>query len=247
MRVGVSLGDSLAGLYAAFGAVMALLHRDRVLQRGDEVGPETVDVALYEAVFGMLEDLIPEHDGYGVERLRTGAALPGVVPSNTYPCADDSWVVIGGNGDAIFRRLMHAVARPDLADEPSLADNAQRVQNRELIDGAIRDWTMRHELGVVVRTLDDHGIPVGPIYEAADILTDEHYAARDMLVRHEVELEPGDLRTVTFPGVVPKLQRCPGSTRGIGPDLGEHTDSVLKELLDLSPEDLDRLRDDGVL
>jgi formyl-CoA transferase len=247
VRVGVSLGDSLAGLYAAFGAVMALLRRDRARERGDRAGVETVDVALYEAVFGMLEDLIPEHDGYGVERLRTGAALPGIVPSNTYACADGGWVVIGGNGDAIFRRLMLAVERPDLADDPGLADNSRRVQNRDLVDGAIRDWTTRHDLDEVVRALDEHDIPVGPIYDAADILTDEHYAAREMLVRHEVELEPGEVRTVTFPGVVPKLERCPGSTRGIGPDLGEHTESVLQELLGLSRVELDRLRDAGVL
>ena len=247
VRVGVSLGDSLAGLYAAFGVVMALLQRDRARQRGEQVTGETVDVALYEAVFGMLEDLIPEHDGYGVERLRTGASLPGIVPSNTYGCAGGTWVVIGGNGDAIFRRLLLAVERPDLAEDPRLADNSQRVEHRELIDGAIRDWTTRHDLDVVVRTLEGHGIPVGPIYQAADILKDPHYAARDMLVPHEVELQPGDVRTITFPGVVPKLEQSPGSTRGIGPALGEHTDSVLKQLLDVSEEELGRLRDAGVL
>lgn len=247
VRVGVSLGDSLAGLYAAFGAVMALLQRDRARRGGEESAGETVDVALYEAVFGMLEDLIPEHDGYGVERLRTGASLPGIVPSNTYPCRGDTWVVIGGNGDAIFRRLMLAVDRPDLAEDPRLSDNSQRVQHRELIDGAIRDWTTRHDLEVVVATLEERGIPVGPIYQAADILKDPHYAARDMLVPHDVELTPGDVRTVTFPGVVPKLERSPGSTRGIGPDLGQHTDSVLKDLLDVSEDELRRLRDAGVL
>ena len=247
VRVGVSLGDSLAGLYAAFGAVMALLQRDRARHRDEPVQGETVDVALYEAVFGMLEDLIPEHDGYGVERLRTGASLAGIVPSNTYECAGDTWVVIGGNGDAIFRRLMLAVGRADLADDPRLADNSGRVGHRELIDGAIRDWTIRHGLDVVVRTLEENAIPVGPIYRAVDILKDPHYAARGMLVPHEVELEPGVVRTVTFPGVVPKLERSPGSTRGVGPELGEHTDAVLKALLDVSDVDLARLRDAGVL
>lgn len=247
VRVGVSLGDSLAGLYAAFGAVMALLQRDRSRRLGEGAAAETVDVALYEAVFGMLEDLVPEHDGYGVERVRTGAALPGIVPSNTYPCAGGTWVVVGGNGDAIFRRLMLAVDRPDLAEDPGLADNSRRVEHRELIDTAIRDWTTRHELDVVVQTLEQHGIPVGPIYRAADILTDPHYAARDMLVPHEVELEPGDVRTVRFPGVVPKLEQSPGSTRGVGPALGEHTDSVLTQMLAVSEAELARLRDAGVL
>lgn len=247
VRTGVSLGDSLAGLYAALGAVMALLDRDRARQRGEEVTGETVDVALYEAVFGILEDLVPEHDGYGVERVRTGASLPGIVPSNTYACAGGTWVVIGGNGDAIFRRLMLAVDRPDLAKDPGLADNSQRVEHRELIDGAIQDWTTRHDLAVVVQTLETHGIPVGPIYRAEDILKDPHFAARDMLVPHEVELAPGEVRTVTFPGVVPKLAKSPGRTRGTGPALGEHTDSVLTELLGVTEDELVRLRDDGVL
>lgn len=247
VRTGVSLGDSLAGLYAALGAVMALLDRDRARQRGEEVTGETVDVALYEAVFGILEDLVPEHDGYGVERVRTGASLPGIVPSNTYACAGGTWVVIGGNGDAIFRRLMLAVDRPDLAKDPGLADNSQRVEHRELIDGAIQDWTTRHDLAVVVQTLETHGIPVGPIYRAEDILKDPHFAARDMLVPHEVELAPGEVRMVTFPGVVPKLAKSPGRTRGTGPALGEHTDSVLTELLGVTEDELVRLRDDGVL
>lgn len=247
VRTGVSLGDSLAGLYAALGAVMALLDRDRARQRGEEGTGETVDVALYEAVFGILEDLVPEHDGYGVERVRTGASLPGIVPSNTYACAGGTWVVIGGNGDAIFRRLMLAVDRPDLAKDPGLADNSQRVEHRELIDGAIQDWTTRHDLAVVVQTLETHGIPVGPIYRAEDILKDPHFAARDMLVPHEVELAPGEVRTVTFPGVVPKLAKSPGRTRGTGPALGEHTDSVLTELLGVTEDELVRLRDDGVL
>jgi formyl-CoA transferase len=247
VRVGISLGDSVAGLYAAFGAVMALLRRERAGQAGEQAQPETVDVALYEAVFSLLEDLVPEHEGYGVVRRRTGAALPGIVPSSTYPCRGDSWVVIGGNGDAIFRRLMTAVQRADLAEDPGLADNAQRVEHRELIDGAISAWTTRHDLDVVVRTLQGCGVPAGPIYEAADILQDPHYAARDMLVRHAVELAPGDVREVTFPGVVPKLETSPGSTRGVGPDLGEHTDEVLAELLGLDGAALARLRDLRVL
>jgi formyl-CoA transferase len=243
VRVGVSLGDSLAGLYGALGALMALLQRER----SGRAAPETVDVALYEAVFGVLEDLVPEYDGYGIVRERTGAALPGIVPSNTYPTAGEGWVVIGGNGDAIYRRLMTAVERSDLADDPRLADNAGRVAHRALIDDAIAAWTSRHDVAAVVRTLEDAGVPVGPIYDAADILADPHYAARDMLVRHDVELEPGEVHQIAFPGVVPKLERSPGSTRGVGPDLGAHTAEVLAELAAVDDADLARLRESGVI
>ena len=244
VRTGVSLGDTLAGLYAAIGALMALLRRERA---EGAPGPETVDVALYEAVFGVLEDLVPEYDGYGVVRQRTGAALPGIVPSNTYPAAGGGWVAVGGNGDAIYRRLMTAVERPDLADDPRLADNTGRVAHRALIDEAITAWTSRRDVATVVRTLEGAGVPVGPIYDAADILGDPHYAARGMLVRHDVEVEPGAVRQVVFPGVVPKLERAPGSTRWVGPDLGAHTDEVLAELAGLTADDLVRLREAGVV
>lgn len=244
VRTGVSLGDTLAGLYAAVGALVALLRRERA--RG-AAGPETVDVALYEAVFGVLEDLVPEHDGYGVVRQRTGAALPGIVPSNTYPTAGGGWVAVGGNGDAIYRRLMTAVERPDLADDPRLADNPGRVAHRELIDEAVSAWTGARDLDTVVEVLEEAGVPVGPIYEAADMLQDPHFAARGMLVRHEVEVADGDVRPVAFPGVVPKLERSPGSTRWVGPDLGAHTDEVLTELAGLASDDLRRLREAGVV
>lgn len=249
VRVGVSIGDTLAGLYGALGAVMALLQRERAREAKNLVAGagETVDVALYEAVFGVLEDLVPEYDGYGVTRMRTGSALPGIVPSSTYPCLNGDWVVIGGNGDAIFRRLMHAVERGDLADDPSLADNAQRAHHRELLDSAISDWTSRHSLDDVVSRLEGSGVPVGPIYTAAEILSDPHYAEREMLVRHPVEIDTGEVREVTFPGVVPKLTRSPGSTRGVGPELGEHTDEVLTQLLGLGRAHVNRLREEGVL
>ncbi len=244
VRSGVSLGDTLAGLYATIGALLALLQRER---SGGASGPETVDVALYEAVFSVLEDLVPEHEGYGVVRRRTGASLPGIVPSSTYPCRDDSWVVVGGNGDAVYRRLMAAVGRPDLADDPALAGNAGRVQQRERIDAAISAWTAQRTPAEVVTELEAAAVPVGPIYDAADILVDPHYAARDMLVRHEVQVAPGDRRAVAFPGVVPKLAASPGSTRGVGPDLGAHTDEVLEQLLGLDAAERQRLRDVGAV
>ncbi len=176
----------------ADGAPAARAHPGR--RRAGEV-----DVALYEAVFGVLEDLVPEHDGYGVVRQRSGAALPGIVPSNTYPTADGNWVAVGGNGDAIYRRLMTAVERPDLADDPRLGDNPGRVAHRELIDDAISAWTSAHDLDTVVKVLEVAGVPVGPILEAADMLRDPHFAARGMLVRHEVEVAPGDVRRSPSP------------------------------------------------
>ena len=242
VRSGISLGDTLAGLYATIGALLALLQRER-----GGGGPETVDVALYEAVFSVLEDLVPEHDGYGVVRQRSGASLPGIVPSSTYPCRDNSWVVVGGNGDAIYRRLMAAVGQPDLADDPALAGNAGRVQQRERIDAAISAWTAQRTPAEVVAELEAAAVPVGPIYDAGDILRDPHYAARDMLVRHEVDVAPGDRREVAFPGVVPKLEAHPGSTRGVGPDLGQHTDEVLEQLLALDAAERQRLRDVGAV
>lgn len=247
VRVGVSLGDTLAGLYGAIGALMALLQRERSSAWAGPPSPETIDVALYEAVFSVLEDLVPEHEGYGVVRERTGAALPGIVPSSTYPCLDDGWVVIGGNGNAIFRRLMTAIARADLAEDPGLADNAQRVQHRQRLDQAIADWTRSRRPDEVVTTLEAAHVPVGPIYGAAEILTDPHYAARDMLVRHEVDIAPGDRREIAFPGVVPKLDRHPGSTHGVGPDLGAHTDEVLEELLGFDETQRQALRDAGAV
>ena len=243
VRVGVSLGDTLAGLYATIGALMALLHR----ARSGGGAAETVDVALYEAVFSVLEDLVPEHEGYGVVRQRTGPALPGIVPSSTYPCRDGGWVVVGGNGDAIFRRLMTAVGRPDLAEDPALADNGGRVAQRALIDDAIAAWTRRRSPEEAVTALEEAAVPAGPILTAADILQDPHYAARDMLVRSEVEVAPGDRREIAFPGVVPKLSVRPGSTRGVGPDLGQHTDEVLEQLLGLDAAERQRLRAVGAL
>lgn len=246
-RVGVSLGDSVAGLYAAFGALVALLKRERSLREGDQPQPETVDVALYEAVFGLMEDLLPEHDAHGVVRERAGAALPGIVPSSTYPCRGGTWVVVGGNGDAIFRRLMLAIGRPDLAAHPTYAENAGRVAHREIIDDAISAWTREHDLDSAVHELEQAGVPVGPIYAAADILKDPHYAARGMLLRQDVELEAGDVRQVTFPGVVPKLENFPGSARWVGPELGQHTDEVLAELLGVDAAECLRLREAGVV
>jgi crotonobetainyl-CoA:carnitine CoA-transferase CaiB-like acyl-CoA transferase len=224
-RVGVSLADSVAGLYAVIGALLALRARDA------GGGGEVVDVALYEGIHSLTESMMPDYDAFGTEPARTGSSLPGVAPSNTYLCGDDRWVVISGNGDAIFRRLMDLVGRPDLRDDPALADNAGRVRRVTEIDDAITAWTKTQTHDEVLLDLDRAGVPSGPIYTPADIAKDPHFAARRMLERHTVRISDDRSEQVLFPGVVPTLQRHPGRTRWLGPDLGEHTEAVLASAL----------------
>ncbi|MEU3985378.1 CaiB/BaiF CoA-transferase family protein [Streptomyces sp. NPDC026672] len=223
-RVGISIADQIAGLYAVIGALMALRRRAHD-GRGD-----TVDVALYEGVYSLMESLVPDFDAFGVERERTGSALPGVVPSNTYRCADGRYAVISGNGDAIYRRLMRLVGRPDLADDPALADNAGRVARATELDEAIGSWTASLTCADVLRALEGAAVPSGPIYTAADILDDPHYRARGMHERHTVAVAADEKAEVVFPGVVPRFEGGPGATRWLGPDLGEHTGEVLSAL-----------------
>jgi formyl-CoA transferase len=219
VRVGISIGDSLAAMFGVIGALTALHHRTRT-----GTG-QVVDVALYEAVFAMMESMLPEYGMDGTVRERAGAALPGIVPSNTYPCADGRYVVVGANADSIFRRMMRAIGRDDLADDPALADNAGRVKRTAELDRAISDWTSRHDLETVLQVLEKAEVPSGRIYSIADIVADMHYRARGMIERHK--LGEHDL---LLPGIVPKLSETPGRTRWIGPALGEHTDEVMRDL-----------------
>ncbi|MER6438330.1 CaiB/BaiF CoA-transferase family protein [Streptomyces sp. NPDC001185] len=239
-RVGISIADQIAGLYAVIGALMALHRRERD-GRGD-----TVDVALYESVYSLMESLVPDFDAYGVVRERSGSALPGVVPSNTYRCADGRYAVISGNGDAIYRRLMVLVGRRDLADAPALADNAGRVRRAAELDEAIGAWTATLPCADVLTALEGASVPAGPIYTAADILGDPHYRARGMHERHLVAVTADEKAEVTFPGVVPRFETRPGATRWLGPELGEHTDEVLAAL-GVSTARLTELRARGVL
>ncbi len=221
VRSGVSLGDSLAGLYAVIGAMAALHHRKVNGGTG-----QVVDVALYEAVFAVMESLIPEYSRFGFVRGRTGGSLPGIAPSNTYPCAGGSYVVIAGNSDGIFKRLMQAVGRADLADDPELAGNEGRVRRIDDIDGAIADWTSQHTLGDVLVALEKADVPVAKIYTAADIHADDHYRARDMIEHTAMP----DGQPLDIPGIVPKLSATPGATAWVGPTLGEHVEEVLASL-----------------
>jgi formyl-CoA transferase len=222
VRAGVSIGDTLASLYGTVGAVMALHH----VRANGGLG-QVVDVALYEAVFGIMESLIPEYSLQGVVRGRTGSSLPGISPSNTYLCGDGGYVIIAANGDALFQRLMAAVGRVDLANDPALAHNDGRVARNDELDKAIGQWTLRYDIAEVIYRLELAEVPVGKSFTAADICKDEHYIARQMLEKHEL---PHGGPLLTIPGIVPKLSSTPGRTRWLGPDLGEHTAQVLTSL-----------------
>jgi formyl-CoA transferase len=241
VRIGISIGDSIAALHGVIGALMALRHRDATGGRGRGQG-QVVDVALYEAVFNMMESTVPEYDRFGVVRQRTGGALPGIVPSNTYTCADGEAIVIAGNGDAIFKRLMVAIGRTDLANDPTLARNDGRVPRTAEIDDAIQSWCSRHTIDDALAALAAADVPVSKIYSVADMFRDPQYAARQMIER---ALLP-DGTPLAIPGVVPKLSATPGATRWLGPKLGEHTDEVLRAL-GHSDGEIEALRRDGVI
>jgi crotonobetainyl-CoA:carnitine CoA-transferase CaiB-like acyl-CoA transferase len=251
VRPNLSLGDSLAGLHAALGVVMALYHRDRKARAGSgglapraegEGGGQVVDVAIYEAVFNMMEAVLPEYDRCGLVRQREGAKLTGIVPTNTYRCRDGQHVIIGGNGDSIYKRLMHAAGRPDLAEDPRLADNAGRVEHEGLVDGAISAWTATLSVDEVVERLEEAEVPTGRLYSAADIAADPHYRARGMFEEVEVGARP-----LKIPAMVPKLARTPGGTDWPGPAVGAHNREVFGALLGLGEDDLARLAAEGVI
>jgi formyl-CoA transferase len=237
VRAGVSLGDSLAGIYGVIGALMAMHH----VKNNDGRG-QFVDVALYEAVFGVMESLLPEFSRFRHIRERSGGSLPGIAPSNTYPCSDGSYVVIAGNSDGIFKRLMHAIGRPDLAEDPSLARNDGRAKQERMLDEAIEQWTRQHDAEEVLATLASADVPSGRIYTAADIYDDPHYRSRGMI--EPVTL--ADEQSVDLPGIVPKLSETPGETRWIGPALGQHVEEVLAEI-GIRGEELAALREDGII
>ena len=219
-RIGISIGDSIAALHAVIGAMMALHHRQATGGKG-----QVVDVALYEAVFNMMESVVPEYGVYGAVRERTGAALPGIVPSNTYACRDGQ-IVIGGNSDPIFKRLMTAIGRSDLANDPALAQNDGRVPRTREIDEAIGAWLTGRTIDEALEVLNAADVPVGRIYSVADMFDDPQYAAREMIQRFKWQ---GEL-DIALPNVTPKLSATPGGTRWLGPELGEHTDEVLHGL-----------------
>ena len=221
VRVGVSIGDSLAALHGVIGILLALYHR-----KVNGGAGQCIDVALYEAVFNMMESLLPEYDAFGVIRERTGSAMPGIAPTNAYPCKDDEYVLVAGNGDSIFKRLMEAIGRSDLANDPELAHNEGRARRVEEIDAAIAAWTAPRTIDEILQAMTKAKVPAGRIYSAKDIALDPHYVARGMI--EEIVIREG--RTLKVPGVVPKLSETPGSLRTTAPGLGEDTESVLRRL-----------------
>jgi formyl-CoA transferase len=250
VRIGISIGDSVASLHGAIGALMALRHRDASGGRWNgKSGVECVagqgqmvDVALYEAVFNMMESLVPEYDHAGVVRERTGGALPGIVPSNTYTTGDGENIVIAGNGDAIFKRLMTAIGRHDMADDPALANNAGRVPATQVIDDAIQSWCSTQTIDAALAVLQGADVPVSKIYSVRDMMQDPQFLARQMFEQHQFK----DGSSIKLPAVTPKLSETPGATRWIGPELGEHTDEVLKTL-GYSDQEIAEFRHTGVL
>ena len=236
VRVGVSIGDTLAALHGVIGILMALQHRHT-----SGVG-QVIDVALYEAVFNCMESLLPEYSCFGAVRGPAGSALPGIAPSNAYVCKCGSYALIAGNGDSIFKRLMGVIGRSDLAADPALANNAGRVAQVAQIDTAIGAWAAQHSVAKVLAALDSAGVPAGRIYTIADIAADPHYRARGMLA--SVPMDDGS--TLAVPGVVPKLSATPGQPPRSAPTLGQHTHSVLREL-GLTPEQIQGLKDRGIV
>ncbi|MCE2870086.1 MAG: CoA transferase [Oxalobacteraceae bacterium] len=250
VRIGISIGDSVASLHGAIGALMALRHRDATGGRWNgKSGTECVagqgqmvDVALYEAVFNMMESLVPEYDHAGVVRERTGGALPGIVPSNTYTTGDGENIVIAGNGDAIFKRLMTAIGRMDMANDPALANNAGRVPATQAIDDAIQSWCSTQTIDAALDVLKAAEVPVSKIYSVRDMMQDPQFLARQMFEEHTFK----DGSTIKLPAVTPKLSETPGATRWMGPDLGEHTDEVLKTL-GYTDQEITEFRQAGIL
>ncbi|MBA2375978.1 MAG: CoA transferase [Rubrobacter sp.] len=239
VRSGISLGDSMASLYAVIGALMAVHARD---VRGSGEG-QVVDVALYEAVFGFMESMVPEFDVAGIVRERTGAVLPGITPSNTYRTKDESYVAIGGNSDAIFKRLMEAVGRPELGSDERFATNADRSKWADDLDELIGEWAGRRTVEEIQSILDGASVPVGTIYSVADIVDDEHYEAREMLLEGKIE----GVGSVRMPGLAPKLSATPGGVEWYGGTLGSHNEEVYGEILGLSGEEIGSLSDDGIV
>jgi crotonobetainyl-CoA:carnitine CoA-transferase CaiB-like acyl-CoA transferase len=230
VRPNISLGDTVAAIHAALGVTLA------IIQRYHSNEGQVVDVALYESVFNLLEGIIPEYDGAGLIREPSGSTITGIVPTNTYRCADGKFVVIGGNGDSIFKRLMLEAERPDIANDPALAQNPGRVIHQQRIDDALSGWCAAHTSTEIIDRLETAKVPVGPIYNVADMLEDPHYNARGLFETVEIDGEP-----LKIPAIMPRLSDSPGGTEWPGGDVGAHTHEVLSELLGMSDDEIDHL------
>jgi len=238
VRPNLSIGDTLAGLHAVLGVLLAVIHRSNDPKRRGQV----IDTAIYEAVFNLMEGVVPEYSGAGVVREPSGSTLTGIVPTNTYRCKDGKFVIIGGNGDSIYKRLMQTMGRPDLADDPRMADNAGRVKHEKELDEAIGGWTSSLSSTEVLDRLEKAAVPGGPIYSVVDMFNDPHFQARGLFEEVIVNGEP-----LTIPALVPFLSATPGRTDWPGPEIGAHNEEILSGLLGLGPEEMARLTDAGAI
>jgi crotonobetainyl-CoA:carnitine CoA-transferase CaiB-like acyl-CoA transferase len=238
IRTNISMGDTLSAIHAALGIALALIQRAK--PEGGE--GQVVDVALYESVFNLMEGIVPEYDGAGVVREPSGTTVTGIVPTNTYRCDDDKYVVIGGNGDSIFKRLMTAAGRSDMAENPAMADNAGRVEHEVEIDEALAAWCAAHSSVHIINTLEEVRVPVGPIYSVEDMMTDPQYQARGLFEQVEIDGEP-----LKIPAILPKLESTPGRTDWPGREIGSHNEEVLKNILELDDAEIEHLRGEGVV
>ena len=236
VRPNISLGDTVAAIHAALGVALAVIQK----HKGGE--GQVIDVALYESVFNLMEGVVPEFDGGGVIREPSGTTVTGIVPTNTYRCDDGKFVVIGGNGDAIFKRLMSCAGRSDMGENPAMADNAGRIVHEQEIDEALAEWCAAHSSTHIINELEEARVPVGPIYSVEDMLADPHYNARGMFEQVEIDGEP-----LKIPAIMPKLSATPGRTDFPGGAIGAHNDEVLQGILSLSEEEIATLRKDGVI
>ena len=236
VRPNISLGDTVAAIHAALGVALAVIQK----HKGGE--GQVIDVALYESVFNLMEGVVPEFDGGGVIREPSGTTVTGIVPTNTYRCDDGKFVVIGGNGDAIFKRLMSCAGRSDMGENPAMADNAGRIVHEQEIDAALGEWCAAHSSTHIINELEEARVPVGPIYSVEDMLADPHYNARGMFEQVEIDGEP-----LKIPAIMPKLSATPGRTDFPGGAIGDHNDEVLQGILSLSEEEIAALRKEGVI
>ncbi|MCP5131653.1 MAG: CoA transferase [Pseudomonadales bacterium] len=238
VRPNISMGDTVAAIHAALGIALALIQR----AKPDSGEGQVVDVALYESVFNLMEGIVPEYDGAGVVREPSGTTVTGIVPTNTYRCDDGKYVVIGGNGDSIFKRLMIAAGRSDMAEDPAMADNAGRIVHEDAIDEALGQWCACHSAAHIISTLEGVRVPVGPIYSVEDMMSDPHYQARGLFEGVEIDGKP-----LKIPAIMPKLAGTPGRTDWPGMAIGSHNDEILKGILQLDDAALEQLRADGVI
>ena len=236
MRPNLSIGDTISGIHAALGIAMALIE-----QKNSGQG-QVVDVALFESMFNLMEAVIPEYDGAGVIREPSGSTVTGIVPTNTYRCRDGKYVVIGGNGDSIFQRLMRAAGYAEMADDPRLANNQGRVEHEAEIDSALSSWCEANSLKNILKILEEARVPSGPIYNVEDMFRDEHFIKRGLFEQVEINGKP-----LKIPAIMPKLARTPGGKRWPGPELGSHNEEILGDLLGLSDSEITSLNEEGVI